>query len=246
MELHGHRRENMLAALNMICIFGLLMAAIAPADAKENLALDEYTCAEFLHDTAQPNDGSKVLKSMMMISWATGYASGRQEKFARADASAFVLMAGALGAACRKEPTQKAVQIIARLVQQASIGKAATASAATSGRSHWSVNGAIAYLVANGANREFYYERPTADLLKAGAQKGSLLFNGKKVAQTYVGTAYAFAHACKPMAYGVTGGVSADEKQVTLHGHAPVIDKDCHVKGHHEQTLVFSFIVPKQ
>lgn len=103
-------------------VFAFVLAFVMPiaSQAQENLALDNYTCAEFLHDTTHPENGSSVLKSMMMISWATGYASGIRQKFARADAKAFVLMASALGAACRKEPTQRAAQVVIKLVQRSS------------------------------------------------------------------------------------------------------------------------------
>jgi hypothetical protein len=54
----------------------------------------------------------------MMISWATGYATAFQQKIARGDAAAFVLIAGALGDACQKHQTQTAMQAIVDAVNQ--------------------------------------------------------------------------------------------------------------------------------
>jgi PAN domain/HdeA/HdeB family len=90
----------------------VLLAAPARGEAAESIALDKYTCAEFLSDTTQTTDGNKLLKSLMMISWATGYAAAFQQKLARADAAAIALIAGALGDACRQKPEQTAVQAI--------------------------------------------------------------------------------------------------------------------------------------
>ena len=121
------RRERVMFT-KCIAAFILALICLTPTTsrARENLALDKYTCADFLRDAGKPDNGSKVLKSMMMISWATGYASGAWEDFARADASAFAQMGGVLGAACRKHRRQKAVRVIARLVRQSSIAGAAT------------------------------------------------------------------------------------------------------------------------
>lgn len=126
------------------CTFALLLMVCDASQAKERLALDKYTCAEFLHDTTKLGNSSKVLKTMMMISWATGYASGQEQKFARADASAFVFMAGMLGAACRKSPAERVTQVIARLLQQPSPDKEGNrtgAAASASSRSEASAAG---------------------------------------------------------------------------------------------------------
>jgi membrane-associated protease RseP (regulator of RpoE activity) len=104
----------------LILAFVVFLPTMAPSIAAENLALDSYTCAEFLQDTAQPENGSSLLKSMMMIAWATGYASGVQRDFVRADASAFILIAGSIGDACRKDPARKVPELVATLLQQKS------------------------------------------------------------------------------------------------------------------------------
>ena len=110
--------------LTLICTFALSLVSATTSMAAENLALDTYTCADFLHDTSQPGIGSNVLKSMMMIAWATGYASGVQRDFVRADASAFMLIAGTVGNACRKDPTRKVPEVVATLIQLAATARA--------------------------------------------------------------------------------------------------------------------------
>ena len=43
----------------------------------------------------------------------------------------------------------------------------------------WDHNGSVMYLVANGASREVYYQKPRQGMLDAGARPGSLLFRGE-------------------------------------------------------------------
>jgi hypothetical protein len=53
----------------------------------------------------------------------------------------------------------------------------------------WDHNGSVVYLVANGQSREFYYQKPRAGMLDAGAHPGSLLFRGEIDNGKYSGTA---------------------------------------------------------
>lgn len=227
------------------CVVAFLLTISGGSNAQENLALDKYSCADFLQDTTQPGNGNKLLRSLMMISWATGYASGTQQKFARADAGAFMLMAGALGEACRKEPALKAVQVIARLVQQSSLDRQSTANPPDSGTlapSRWEQNGSIFYLTNDGPARRIYFESPRPDLVDIGVKKGALLFEGNKVGNKYEGTAYAFARSCDAKAYDARGDISADEKQVVLSGRAPEISSSCKIVGYRDVFFVFKFI----
>ena len=228
-------------------IYSLLFAIpIYSARAQENVILDSYTCADFLKDTKEPADGARLLRSLMMISWATGYAAAYQAGPPRADARAVRLIAATLGDACRKEPKKTVVQTIVNAISHfTSIeqpSKAPTLSTAqNSGQSRWDQDGSTVYLVADGAVRRFYYETPRDDLAAAGAQKGALLFDGKKNGSKYAGTAYAFAAACKPKGYQVNGNISDDEKQVTLRGKAPQLNSRCQVTGYRDDVLVFNF-----
>src|SRR5262249_31217935 len=94
-------------------------------------------------------------------------------------------------------------------------------------KSLWDHNGSVMYLVANGAQRKFFYEQPRDGLRNAGVHEGTLLFEGRKQADQYVGTAYTFSAACGAHSYSVSGPVSPDQRQVTLYGMAPRFNSAC-------------------
>src|SRR5262249_1883706 len=56
-------------------------------------------------------------------------------------------------------------------------------------KSLWDHNGSVMYLVANGAQRKFFYEQPRDGLRNAGVHEGTLLVEGRKQADQYVRTA---------------------------------------------------------
>lgn len=101
----------------------ILIPLPAVATAQVNLALDSYTCADFLRDSKAPPDGTHLLKSLMMISWATGYAAAFQQKSPHAGAKAIILMAATLGDVCRKRPGKTAVDAITQFVAQFATSK---------------------------------------------------------------------------------------------------------------------------
>src|SRR5712692_8257262 len=76
--------------------------------AQDALVLDTYTCSQFLADVGDRGDSAKVRRSLMMISWAAGYAAARQK-----DAIASLeMIAATLGDACRNSPMEKAAKAI--------------------------------------------------------------------------------------------------------------------------------------
>ena len=78
------------------------------AHAQDAFVLDAYTCGQFLADVADRADSAKVRRSLMMISWAAGYAAARQE----GAPSSLEMIAATLGDACRNFPAEKAVKAI--------------------------------------------------------------------------------------------------------------------------------------
>lgn len=91
------------------------------AHAQEALVLDTYTCAQFLADVADRGDSAKVRRSLMMISWAAGYAAARQE-----DApSSLEMIAATLGDVCRNAPGEKAVRAITEKIKASASRSAA-------------------------------------------------------------------------------------------------------------------------
>lgn len=108
----------MRARLHGLLVLIAALTSAAAAGAQQNLALDSYTCGQFLADTQEPTRPETLLRSVMMISWATGYAAAFQGTASRADAAAIVLMAGTLGEACRQSPDRKATEVVAAAVRQ--------------------------------------------------------------------------------------------------------------------------------
>lgn len=99
--------------INMRAVCAIaLFAGSTNIYAKQNASLEDYTCRQFLADVAKPDNGIKLLKSMMMIAWATGYASAHQQGAPRSDTRAFELISAALGDSCRKAPEQLATKAI--------------------------------------------------------------------------------------------------------------------------------------
>jgi hypothetical protein len=107
--------------------------------------------------------------------------------------------------------------------------------------SYWDHNGSLMALSANGDSRVFYYETPREPIAKAGVTKGTLLFKGRFAGRRYTGQAYLFSRKCGPIAYEVSGQVSADFRRVELIGQRPVRDKNCRRKGTRPDHLVFEF-----
>jgi len=76
-------------------------------------AIDSYKCSDFLSDIAKPADGAGLLRSLMMVGWAAGYASGYQRNDSpRADPKSVQMIAAVLGDACRRDPSATAVQAL--------------------------------------------------------------------------------------------------------------------------------------
>ena len=88
------------------------------AKAGNEYALDTYPCAEFLTDVGNPNDSTKLIKSMMMIAWATGYAAAHHKSKLQADTRAIQLIAATLGDTCRKRRESAVVKAFADVVEE--------------------------------------------------------------------------------------------------------------------------------
>jgi hypothetical protein len=233
-----------------ICVPLLLFAAF-PARSQEAVALDKYTCAEFLKDIAEPTNGERLLRSLMMVAWAGGYAAAHQSQNLRADPKSIQIISAMLGNACRSRTDTLATTAIADTVRKFasnhgnSEGKAALLPPPPPGMSRWSQDGSIVDLSANGATRKFVIEVPDTSHKSTGAVKGAVLFAGTKNADRYEGKAYRYFVNCKALAYDVIGEISADEKRVVLRGKAPELDAKCKVTGYGETSTTFDFVPPE-
>lgn len=108
--------------------------------------------------------------------------------------------------------------------------------------SRWSHNGSTVVLYAEGERRSFYYDRPRAGMIEAGARRGRLLFKGEIVGERYVGVAYVFSRICGPRSYAVDGPILDQHARVVLKGKAPRVDETCKVIGHADDELEFVLI----
>ncbi len=122
-------------------------------------------------------------------------------------------------------------------------GFAVTTTAANAD-SCWNHNGSTMRLVAEGNRRWFYYENPKPSLRNAGVRAGTLLFNGRKDGNYYLGTARRFSKFCpgNPYEYHVEGPVRRDQLKVTVEGEREVHNR-CRGTGRRSwDTLVFTYI----
>lgn len=93
------------SALVGIAVAAGLACAVRAQDA---LVLDTYTCGDFLSDLGDRANSTRLRRSLMMISWAAGYAAARQ----KAATGSFEVIAAMLGDVCRKAPAEKAAKAI--------------------------------------------------------------------------------------------------------------------------------------
>lgn len=105
---------------NLTLLASLLSVIAAPLStsyAQSKIALDDYSCAAFLVDASSSANGEKLLRSMMMISWATGFAAAHQESAPRADEAGIQIIASTLGDECRKNPDKFVVDVAANFIR---------------------------------------------------------------------------------------------------------------------------------
>lgn len=104
----------------------------------------------------------------------------------------------------------------------------------------WWHNGSLMRLKARGNQRWFYYERPRSGL---AVRRGTLLFDGRKQGNWYVGTARVFSKFCPatPLPYHVEGPVASSQTEVTVYGTREV-HRRCQPTGRYkEDRLVFTY-----
>ncbi len=106
----------------------------------------------------------------------------------------------------------------------------------------WTHNGSVLYLTVKGINgRRFYYQTPRQSMAAVGVVSGTMLFDGHAEGNKYIGTAYVFYRNCGAIPYEVSGPISANDEEVTLHGRAPRLNSECQTTGYRDDTLVFKY-----
>ena len=112
-------------------------------------------------------------------------------------------------------------------------------------RTLWDHNGSVMYLTADGASREFYYQKPRPGMLDAGVRPGSLLFRGHVDGRQYLGTAYIFNPHCGPIPFEVKGESLDDDERIVLTGPAPRVGRNCRPYGSYTSSLEFRRAKPQ-
>jgi hypothetical protein len=102
--------------VSFVILASMASALTVGAYAEDDVNLSGYTCAQFLTDTK--NSGG-ALKTLLMISWATGYAAAHETDNARADDVALQLMAGVVADACRRAQEETVVHVVVNAVNSA-------------------------------------------------------------------------------------------------------------------------------
>jgi hypothetical protein len=93
----------------MLVVLAVVLASATKSLAEDVIVLNSYKCSEFLADTKDPADGIKLLRSLMMIAWATGYAAAQQQGAPRADPASLQLISATIGESCRNMPKEALV-----------------------------------------------------------------------------------------------------------------------------------------
>jgi hypothetical protein len=91
-----------------VAIVIVLSSLAGTVRAQEALVLDTYTCGEFLADLGDRGNSARLRRSLMMISWAAGYAAARHSD----GSSSLEVIAATLGDVCRNSPAEKAARAI--------------------------------------------------------------------------------------------------------------------------------------
>jgi hypothetical protein len=108
----------------IVIVLSSLAGAVRAQDA---LVLDTYTCGEFLADLGDRGNSARLRRSLMMISWAAGYAAARHSD----GTSSLEVIAATLGDVCRNSPAEKAARAITdKIKETASRGPAGEVTAA--------------------------------------------------------------------------------------------------------------------
>jgi hypothetical protein len=115
---------------------------------------------------------------------------------------------------------------------------------ARGGESIWIHNSSMVRWVSSGEARWIYYVDPRPGL---PVQPDTLLFEGQRLGNRLVGTAYVFSSTCPPTPY-IVEGIIYSETDVSLFGAVPVVDPvSCDVVDYtwdsHNAALRFHYVM---
>jgi hypothetical protein len=151
-------------------------------------------------------------------------------------------------AACRSQTTAQASATAAsgapaaRATQAPAVQQPASQASAHQGpgREHWSFDGSILKMVAEGRLRKFFYLQPGPEAEAAGVQRGDLLLEGNVSDQRITGTVYSHGGRCGRIPYRVDGTIRDNNRRLELQGQKPQVDGGCKVVGTVLDALTFT------
>lgn len=113
-------------------------------------------------------------------------------------------------------------------------------SAGAAAPTFWRHNGSVMVLETKGFSWQLFYEVPRAGIQKAGAERGTLLLDGRAEGGHVSGIAYVFAGRCGSYPYKVAGRMTREGRRVVVSGQSPKVDPStCRVSGSRDDDLVF-------
>ncbi len=106
----------------LVCllIMGLgCLGARCEGNTVSSLALNSYSCNEFNADVSAPNNAQRLLRPLMVISWAAGFSAARNVKGPSAAPLKLELVSAALKLLCKSRPDALVVNVfVAELKRQ--------------------------------------------------------------------------------------------------------------------------------
>jgi hypothetical protein len=75
------------------------------------LDIGSYTCEQFLDDAGHPNEPQKLIRALMLVSWAAGYAAKGEHSGPRADVPTLELVSASLKLMCQLKPDEFAIKV---------------------------------------------------------------------------------------------------------------------------------------
>ncbi len=78
------------------------------------LNISSYTCRQFLNDVEHPNEPQKLVRALMLVSWAAGFAASRERSGPRADNSTLSVVSASLKLMCQLKPKEFAINVFVK------------------------------------------------------------------------------------------------------------------------------------
>jgi len=101
-------RQQVAAAVSVAFIFAS-GGAHSTEHAASALSLDTYHCREFVADSTRPDDAQKLIRTLMMVSWAAGFSAAYERNGPRSDEKTLRLVTATLKSFCFAHPDELVV-----------------------------------------------------------------------------------------------------------------------------------------